>query len=154
MRGQFIRGDGLVVPNNVTLAGAEAILVAAFWGEPLELFAGLIQGTPGLNTTSADIEEPTIGVHGYERIELTQTQTGWPTLGTSNNEAYIESDYFVFEADGGEFDTAVQRVALFDSGVYAISNKVLMMSVLFPNEITIGPDTPESLRRFKYRLYL
>lgn len=154
MRGEFIRGDGLVIPNNVTLAGAEAILVAAFQNAALVIYAALIQATPAIDLASEDVDEPTIGVNGYARIAIPQSNVGWPTVGTSNSEKYIETDWLTFAAVGGNFDEAVQRIALLGTATYTGADPIYMVSELFPTELTITPATLLADRRFKYRFYL
>lgn len=154
MRGEFIRADGLVIPNNVSLAGAEAVLAAAFQGAPISFFVGLVTGAPTTDMTMADMTEPTIGVNGYSRIELTQDNIGWPLITTNVNEAYVESEYMTWAAVGGAFDQAVQRLALLSAAAYAPADDVFALSGLMPAEIIIDPTTDESLRKFKYRLYI
>ncbi len=154
MRGQFIRGDGLVVPNNISLAGAEVILKGAFRLTAQAMYAGLVAGTPTLAMTMNDVVEPTIGTNGYGRVAIPQNLTGWPTLGTLVNEKYVESDWLTFEAVGGNFDQGVQRVALLGFNTYSGVHDIFALSAAMPTEITITPLTDLSLRRFKYRLYL
>lgn len=154
MRGEFIRGDGLVIPNNVSLAGAEMFLRAAFQGVATTLWVGLVAGAPTLEMTMADMTEPTIGSNGYARAELTQDETGWPVVTSSATEVYVESEFMTWVATPEEFDQAVQRLALLGSDTYSPANEVYALSGLMPNEIIIGPTTDESLRKFKYRLYI
>lgn len=154
MRGEFRRGDGLVIPNNITKAGVEAILRAAFQGEPLTLWMGLANAVPDPEIQIEDLNEPEIGVNGYARVELTQDDESWPTLGLTNDEVYIESKSVVFEAAGGEFTEAVTRVALLLSATDTTGSGVLSLSSALPFALTIDPDTPIAQRTFTYRLYL
>lgn len=154
MRGQFVRADGLVIPNNVTLAGADAVLRAAFRSEGLTIYAGLIRGATGLNQTSADVVEPTIGTNGYGRIQIENDATGWPSILQSNNEKYAESKLLTFAAVGGAFDEAIQRVMLIGTNTYTGTDSILAMSELLPAEITIDENTLLANRQFKYQFFL
>jgi hypothetical protein len=154
MRGEFIRADGLIIPNNVSLAGAEVFLRAAFQGVAPTFFVGLVAGAPTLDMTMTNMAEPTIGVNGYQRIQLTRDDDGWPIVATSATECYVESEFALWEAAPGPFDKPVQRLALVGSGVYAVGAPVYALSGLMPAEIIIAPTTDESLRKFKYRLYI
>lgn len=154
MRGEFIRGDGLVIPNNVSIAGASAVLDAAFRSQAQAFYAALITGVPSLDMTMGDMVEPTIATNGYDRIAITQDALGWPTLDDNGQEAFVESDWLEWIAVGGAFDKPVQRIALVGTAVYNGVDPVFALSGLMPNEITIDPDTVQALRRFKYRFYL
>lgn len=154
MRGQFIRGDGLILPNNVSLAGAEMILKGAFRLTAQSMYAGLVAGTPTLAMTMNDMVEPTIGTNGYARVAIAQTALGWPTIGLLVNEKYIESDWLTFEATGGDFDQAIQRVALLGFNTYDGAHDIFALSAALPAEITIGVATPLAERRFKYQFFL
>lgn len=154
MRGQFVRGDGLVIPNNVSLAGAATILEAAFRHEVKEWWAGLVTGSPTLGMTAADMIEPTIGVNGYERINIPQDVTGWQVIAAYGNEMYVESGWIEWTATNDGFDKAVQRIALYGQSAYNIANDVYALSVPMPNEVRITPATPQAQRRFKYQLFM
>lgn len=154
MRGEFIRADGLVIPNNVSLAGAEAFLRAAFQDTNPSFWVGLVTGAPTLGMKMADMVEPTHGVNGYSRLQLTRDADGWPIVSTSATEVYVESEFLTWTAIGGPFDKPVQRLALLGSDVYSVDAPVYALSGLMPAEIVIGPATDESLRKFKYRLYI
>lgn len=154
MRGEFIRADGLVIPNNVSLAGAEVVLRAAFQGVAPTFWVGLVAGAPTLDMTMTNMTEPTIGVNGYVRVQLEQDDSGWPIVTTNANEAYVESEFMLWTAVGGPFDKPVQRLALLGTDSFSVSADVYALSGLMPNEITIGVNTDESLRKFKYRLYI
>lgn len=154
MRGEFIRYDGLVIPNNISIAGAQAILRAAFHGDSLPIWAALVQGPPTIDMTMADMTEPTVGVNGYARIAIVQDDTGWITIDDNGTEAYIESDWLEWVATSTGFDEAIQRVALVGTETYSGTDDVIALSSLMPAEITIVPATLLADRRFKYRLYL
>ena len=153
MRGEFIRADGLIIPNNVSLAGAEAVLLAAFRQQGFSLFAGLVQGAPTVDMTQADMTEPSIGVSGYERVALPTDETTWPVIGTSNSEKFIESLEIEW-GPSGAFDQAIQRIALFGTQLYQPAEPVLMLSAPLPDEYVIDTNTLPKNRTFKYRFYL
>lgn len=154
MRGQFVRGDGLILPNNVSLAGAEVILRGAFRLTPQAFFAALVTGAPTKSMTQADMVEPAIGTNGYARQAITQDAVGWPTIGTVASERYIESAWVTFEAVGGDFSAPVQRVALLGYATLDLAHPIFALSALMPEEITITPATPLANRRFKYQFFL
>lgn len=154
MRGQFIRGDGLVIPNNVSLAGADMILKAAFRLTAQPLFAALVAGTPTLSMTMATLTEPTIGTNGYARVAVAQSAIGWPLVGTLVNEKYIETDWLVFEAVGGNFNQPIQRIALLGFNTYLGTHDVFALSALMPAQLTVTPTTLLADRRFKYQFFL
>lgn len=154
MRGQFIRRDGLILPNNVSLAGAEAILAAAFQGAAQSWYAALVSGPPTLDMTSADLTEPTIGTNGYARIEIAQSAVGWPVIAQQNNEMYVESDWLTWAAVGGDFNQAIQRLALLGTSTYTAGDDVLALSAPLPTEYIITPSTDLANRQFKYQLFL
>lgn len=151
-RGEFIRADGLVIPNNVTLYGSKLILQTALQGLAKTFWMALADCQPDVNLQIEDLGEPTIGTNGYARQQLTQDATGWPTVGDLNGEAYVESASFTFAASGGDFDAAARRIALIESDS-AVEGDVIALSAAFPTQITIGVDTEVADRTFKYRLY-
>lgn len=152
MRGEFRFKSGLVVPNNITVAGREFILRGAFNGSagvtPLpggNFVVGLCKASPSDSLTVAQIVEP--AGNGYARVNVSRDLLGWPTVGTSGGEPYIESKDLVFAADGGPFNVAVTRLFL------AESNTLLALSSAFPAELLIQPTTPLADRTFNYRVY-
>lgn len=153
IRGEFIRGDGLVIPNNVTTFGARQVLVRAIQGDvEFDFFVALVAGvyTPELKVE--DLVEPTINVNGYTRLALTQGVESWPTLGQVNGEWFVETVPLVWTPDGGDFDKAITRMALFTSNA-GVTGEVFCLSNSLPDEMVIGVDTPEEDRTFRYRLY-
>lgn len=154
MRGEFRFRNGLVVPNNISLVGAQAILESAFQLAEREWWVALVSGPPTLDMTEGDITEPTIGVNGYAREELTHDDTGWPTIAVSGDQAYVESRLITFEATGGDFDAAIQRCALLTNDTYGAGQDILALSAPLPTEIVISPSTLEADRQFTYRVYL
>jgi hypothetical protein len=153
IRGEFHRGDGLVIPNNVTTAGALAILDRAFRNPSGFLWLGLCRAVPTQTLTLADCEEPTIGEGGYERVLLERNVTDWPTLQLLNYEPYIESKSITFEATDDGFDAEIQRLMLVFSEE-AVTGDVFALSAPLPELLTITTSTPVALRTFKYRIYL
>lgn len=154
LRGEFIRGDGLVLPNNLSLAGSEAILTC--WARntiPTFVF-GLVKGTPTQNMTQNDMVEPTIGTNGYARIPITRDAAGWPVFGNVGVENYIGTPPLVFKPVGGAFNNEVQRVALFDTTNQVPSNPVFALSAPLPNPVVLDTTTPPEEYTFYYRLYL
>lgn len=154
LRGQFIRGDGIIIPNNVTLYGAKRILTLAMTQVETNFFMALVDAQPDSGLRIEDLDEPTIGENGYARQPIERTSlVGWPTVGDLNGEAYIESKAFSFAAAGGPFDKEVRRLCFLES-VDALEGDVIALSAAFPSKILIDVDTPVEQRTFKYRLYL
>lgn len=151
-RGEFIRADGLVIPNNVTLYGSQKVLTLAFTDAVASFWMALCNAQPDTALQIEDLNEPTIGVNGYARQQLARTAVGWPTVGSLNGEAYIESASFVFAAVGGPFDAAARRIALLESET-DVEGDVIALSAAFPADLTVDTDTVIADRTFKYRLY-
>lgn len=147
LRGAFIRADGLLIPNNITLLGSEMILESAFRHTDIEFSVALANCVPDIHLLVTDLNEPT-EVNGYARIPVTQDIVGWPISGDLNGESYIETPYLTWTAVGGPFDKPVYRLALIGNDV------VMALSAAMPSEIVIGVDTEELSRKFKYRVYL
>lgn len=154
LRGEFIRGDGLVIPNNITTVGAKELLQRAIQGVvAFDMFVALVAGvfTPELQVD--DLEEPVIGTGGYARIDLLQSPTDWPTVGQVNGEWYIESKPLVWAAVAVPFSAAITRMAIVDSES-DLTGDVFALSGALPGDLTITPETEESDRTFRYRIYL
>lgn len=152
MRGEFILGDGSVIPNNVTIVGRQHVLAAAFLNQYEPLFLGLCQGTYLDDLTVDGLDEPTLGVGGYARVALTRDSTTWAATGLVNNEPYIESDWIEFEATGAGFSSEIDRMFIcFDS--VTLDGDVFALSGVKPTPIQILSTTPLIDRRFKYRFY-
>jgi hypothetical protein len=152
MRGEFIRADGLVIPNNITTYGVKSIFQWALRNENYDLHMGLANCAPDPELQIEDLNEPTIGVNGYARQPLVRA-TDWAIFGTFNGEQYYESSIMVFEAAGGDFDAAINRIALINSLSDVAGEKVVALSGPLPAELTITPTTLEADRSFKYRIY-
>ena len=154
MQGRFIREDGLIIPNNISQAGAQAFLAAAFRNDVPTFYVGLVTGPPSLTMTLADMIEPTVGVNGYARQNIARNSGGWPTQGVAGNQRFVESDWITFTATGGNFDQPIQRLALFNTNVVAPVNPIWALSSPMSNAYVITPSTPLAERRFKYAVYL
>lgn len=152
LRGEFIRADGLVIPNNITTFGIETILGLALRSEDASFYVGLCSAVYVPDLTALDITEPTIGVNGYDRIEIPRDDTGWPGNGAVNDQPYLESDFLTWEASGGNFDKSVSRMFIILDAA-STSDPVFALSAALPDEFVITPATPESERKFKYRIY-
>lgn len=154
MRGEFIRGDGLVLPNNITTWGAESILRAAFQFPRynLALWMRLVDAvyTPGLQVS--ETLEPTLDTNGYVPREVRVDGSDWATFGSANGEPYVESVPRVFQAVGGNFSRAISRIAL--SPDLARTGAIFSLSSPLPAPLLITPTTPAVERTFRYRLYL
>lgn len=152
-RGEFICGNGLVIPNNITSAGIEEILKRAIQGVvTLDLHVALVAGVFASDLQIEDLTEPTIATNGYARINLAQDAIDWPTMGQVNDEWFIESKDMIWEATGGDFDQAITRMAIVGS-LSGTTGDVFALSGALPEERTIGVDTVEADRTFRYRLY-
>lgn len=154
MRGEFIRGDGLVIPNNISKAGAQMILAAAFRNDVPTFYCALVAGVPTPTMTMLNMTEPTIGLNGYARISIPRNDTGWPNQDESGGERFIESQFMAWAASGGNFSHAIRRLALIGTSVYSSADPVYCLSAALPADLTITPTTPLDERRFKYRVYI
>lgn len=154
LRGEFRRGDGLVIPNNITTYGAETVLRQAIRDEnTLNLFVGLCRGLPRADLEVGDLTEPTIGTNGYARIGLARDSTDWPTVNTVNDEVFIESRNLVWAATGGDFTESIQRMFICYSAS-DLTGAVFALSAAIESPLVITPTTPVLERTFKYRIYL
>ena len=151
-KGEFHRGNGLVIPNNVTIFGAQSILQGFARNTVPTFWVGLCNAVYEPDLTLADIEEPTIATNGYARLPISRDSTGWPGDGLVNNEPYIESLNLVWAATGGAFDKAVTRMFITPEES-ALVGDIFCLSGALPDELTIDEDTAEVDRSFKYRLF-
>lgn len=155
IRGEYIRADGLVIPNNITILGSGLILQGFARRAAITMWVALANCAPDQALLLDDLNEPTLGVNGYARIPVTQDSTGWPTLGTLNGESYVETDFLIWAAIGGNFDKAVNRMALCEGNISSTTgNQVISLSASMPADLTVMPTTALGLRKFKYRVYL
>jgi hypothetical protein len=150
--GRFINGNGLILPNNITAPGIEKILDMAFRDDSHDFWVGLCQGVYDPDMLIQDLTEPTIGVNGYARQQITRDETGWPVDGRANNEPFLESLDLVWAASGGDFDEAITRMFICHDET-ATTGAVFALSASLPDELTIGTDTDIGDRTYKYRIY-
>jgi hypothetical protein len=154
VRGRFIREDGLIIPNNISLNGAKIILGAAFRNDVPTFYVALVQGTPEVNMTIDTMTEPTFAIGGYSRIAVARSPAGWPVEGNIGNERYIESSWLEWIATGAGFNQPVQRLALVGLPIKTNGETVYALSSPLPTLQTILPTTPQASRRFKYQVFL
>lgn len=158
LRGEFIRGDGLVIPNNITLYGARTILAAALRNDAPTFHVGLVYAAPDPDLLISDCVEP-LFQDGYERKQITRDNAGWPVEGNLNGEPYFESDWLTWTATA-DFSEAILRMMLVQNATNMADDlsdknlKVIALSGALPADLTITPTTPEANRKFKYRVYL
>lgn len=153
MRGEFVRADGLVIPNNITTYGVRSIFGWALRNEAYALHMGLANCAPSPLIRLQDLNEPTIGVGGYARQAIPRNSTGWPVFSELNGETYYETRAFVFAASGPGFDKPINRLVLTNTLDGVTGDQVVALSGPLPEELTIIPTTPEVERTFKYRIY-
>jgi len=153
LRGEFITPTGLVIPNNITKFGAQTLLAAALRNTVPTFWVGLVDGVPESELQIEDLEEPTLGVNGYARIQIARSNGGWPNSGEINGEPYLESDWLTWAAAGGNFDQTIRRMMIV-SDDDATTGNVFALSAALPTPRLITPTTSEADRRFKYRIYL
>jgi hypothetical protein len=162
LRGEFIRGDGRILPNNITSRGAQRILSRAFSqldgttvvDPSLEInYIALGKGVYTPTVAFADLGEPTVGVGGYAREVIPFGATGW-TQAQLNGEWYVESKQFGFAVTSA-YDKPVNRLILTGASGADVNSVGTPWAVSSPfDELTIDASTPDILRTFKYRLYL
>jgi hypothetical protein len=153
LRGEFIRADGLVTPNNVTTFGAATILELALQDGAYSFYVGLCDGVYADDLQIEDLTEPTIGTNGYARIAVARSAVGWPTEGTLNGETYFETDWLTWAAVGGDFNQETARMMIVGHATQTTGN-VFALSAALPAAYAITPLTDLSDRQLKYRLYL
>ena len=153
MRGEFIRGDGLVIPNNIMTYGMQQIFSWALKNTGYNLYIGLANCNPDPGLLAEHLNEPTIGVNGYARQGITRDGTGWPTSDLLNNEPYFETQEFVFDAVGGPYDKAIRRLALINHPTDVTGQIVVALSSPLPADLIIETTTDLPSRTYKYRIY-
>lgn len=152
LRGEFIRGDGLVIPNNIMTYGVARLFAWALAGEAYSLYMALANCNPTPTLNANALNEPTIGTNGYARQAIAQG-AGWPTSGTFNGEAYLESVTKTFTATGPGFNKPIRRLALLTHPTNTAGVIVVALSAPLPAELAITPATDLTSRQFKYRIY-
>jgi len=144
VRGEYIRADGKVIPNQFTQAGMELLLKAAFWRDQTvsDWLMGLCMQIPQDNISVNDLNEPTIGLAGYGRQTLTWVQTDWPVIGSVANETFVESASKTFPLTGALSGPVTRLFLIAGNTVVSISSP-----------INDSPQIYSSPQTFKYRLY-
>ena len=153
MRGEFVRGDGLVIPNNITTYGATAILAAALRGSAIDFHIGLANCNPHPLLNLSQLNEPTIGVNGYARQTIGQDDTDWLTQGSLSGEVYFETRNFIFTPTGAGFDKPITRPVIVNHASLTVGVLVVAVGSALPAEVLLEADTPEAERTFKYRIF-
>lgn len=153
LRGEFTRGDGLVIPNNITEFGAQLILQLAFQKSSTDLWMGLADVTPQNQLTVEQCGEPVLGTGGYKRQQLAPTPVDWPVAGSVNGEAYVESMALEFPVTDVAYSKQIRRMFL-TASLDSLTAQVFAVSGALAEPVIIGPTTPEAQRTFKYRIYL
>lgn len=151
MRGEFIRGDGLVIPNSLMTYGALAVLQWALQNSGYNLHMGLCDSPPIPNMDAGSLNEPTIGVGSYARQSISRGG-GWPSTGQVNGETYFESEAITFPATDA-YSRAASRLCLVNHPTQVLGQIVVSISTPFTAGITIDETTPVPQRTFKYRIY-
>jgi hypothetical protein len=152
LRGEFLRLDGRLIPNNVTTVGAQTILGAALRNTVPVLWVGLCSAVYAPDLRIEQLSEPAIGTNGYARLPVTRDNVGWPNTGVVNGEVYFETLELIWAAAGGAFDTPVTR--MFICGTQnGLVGDVYALSAALPDDLVIDPTTPLADRTFKYRLF-
>lgn len=153
IRGEFIRGDGLVLPNNITSYGAELLLAAALQGVATTLHMCLGKCNPKVDLDLNELNEPTIGTGGYARQSLSQDDTDWLTSGELNGERFLETRAVIFVPTGDGFDKEITRPVIVNHATLTEGQFVFSVGSSLPAAVTLLPTTPEEERTFKYRIY-
>lgn len=136
-----------------TQTGRIRILEAALRNQTIEFYVGLCTGEYAEALTVAELEEPELGVNGYQRIAVAASPGGWEVDGVINDEIYFETGWLTWAAVGGDFSKPIQRMFLTESP-NSLDAPVLALGGAFPEEILIRPVTPEANRKFKFRIYV
>lgn len=153
LRGEFRSKSGLVIPNNITTAGAQMILGSALRGDVPTFYVGLCSAVPVPGLLIENVVEPTLATNGYARLAVARDNTGWPSDGLVNGEPYLESLDLVWTAVGGPFDQPVTRMFLTPEESATVGD-VYAISAALPEELAIDESTPLVDRTFNYRIYL
>lgn len=153
LRGEFVRGDGLIIPNNITTYGATTILAAALRGVAPNFHIGLANCNPHPLLNLNQLNEPTIGVNGYARQTIGQDDTDWLTVGSLSGEVYYETRNYVFAPTGAGFDKPITRPVIVNHATDIAGVTVVAVGAALAAEVTLLPATAEPLRTFKYRIF-
>lgn len=153
LRGEFVRGDGLIIPNNITTYGATQILGAALRGVVPNFHIGLANCNPHPLLNLNQLNEPTIGVNGYARQTIGRDAIDWLTQGDLSGEVYFETRNYVFVPTGGGFDKPITRPVIVNHPTDVAGVTVVAVGAALAEAITLLADTDEALRTFKYRIF-
>lgn len=154
MRGEFRFQNGCILRNSVTTSGQRQYLRMLFQNAILpEFWIGATDSIPTMSATLATINEPTIGVNGYARIQVPRSAAGWPTEGESAGVPWIETSDLVFTAIGAAFDKPITRLFLTPESTLTIGD-VFAIGAAFPAPLIVDPSTPLADRTFRYRVYM
>ena len=153
LRGEFVRGDGLIIPNNITTYGAETILGAALRGDATTRHIGLANCNPHPLLNLKQLNEPTLGVNGYARQTIGQDDTDWLTKGSLSGETYFETRNYIFVPTGAGFDKPITRPVIVNHATSTAGLLVVAVGSALPEEVTLLATTPEAERTFKYRIF-
>ena len=153
IRGEFIRGDGLILPNNITTYGAQLLLSAALQGVATTLHMCLGKCNPRADLDLNELNEPTIGTNGYARQTLSQDDVDWLTAGSLNGEVFLETRPVVFAPTGTGFDKDITRPVIVNHESLTEGELVFSVGSSLPAAVFLKADTPEEQRTFKYRIY-
>lgn len=136
-------GRELVLRNQFTIYGVQAVLRSAFHGEAQNWYVALGSVLPGDTIVLSRINEPTVGVGGYAREPVPLGLTDWPIIGNVNGESYVETRQLAFIPSGPGFDEQVSCMVLTDG------NYVIAVS----SEFEEGLHTVAGPIAVNYRLY-
>lgn len=159
LAGRFIieSQGGLIVPNRVTLAGAEAIARMSMLGDntivanPGNFYVGMCNQAVGVLDTLADISTEPDSTGGYARKAVARSNVGWPTVDVVNERVRLVSLLLTFEAETDPYSQPVTR--LFITNVASGTDGILFAaSAPLPNPTTITPGGEAFTAR--YELYL
>jgi hypothetical protein len=153
IRGEFHFMNGLIVPNNITLFGAQSILTGALRDSISDFHIGLCNAVFEPELAIQDVTEPTLATNGYARLAVERSIVGWPSGGLVNDEPFLESKALVWTPVGGPFDQPVTRMFITPESVATIGD-IFCLSAPMPTEVIFDPETPEPDRTFKYRIFL
>jgi hypothetical protein len=151
LRGEFIRGDGLVIPNQLTVFGAATLLSCAFSGAQPALYMGLCDAVPDSSILESELNEPTLGVNGYARQ---QVNNGTLEVTSQVDSAYIAFPAMAFVATGAGFSKPIRRPFFGFNAALTPAANIFCLGSPIPSPLTILPATPIQQRTFSYRLYL
>ena len=154
MRGEFRFANGRILPNTVTIAGQQQYLQMLFQNILVtQFFMGLTDSIPTMMSDLSTINEPTIGINGYARINVPRSIVGWPNEGSSAGIPFIETTDLVFTPVIGPFDQPVSRIFLTPEQTLTVGI-IWAIGAAIPTPIVLDPTTTLVDRTFRYRVYM